>query len=95
LVDFTQGKFHEVIDDAGANSNEVTRVLFCSGKIYYELLEKQKADKRNDVAIVRIEQLYPTPFKQIQKIKEKYTSAKKFIWVRKNLKIWCLALYVP
>ncbi|MDP9079597.1 MAG: 2-oxoglutarate dehydrogenase E1 component [Bacteroidota bacterium] len=91
LVDFTQGKFHELIDDAYVTAADVTKVLFCSGKIYYDLLNKQQADKRGDVAIVRIEQLYPTPFKQMQGIREKYTLARDFIWVQEepgNMGAW-------
>ncbi|KAF5272475.1 hypothetical protein FQR65_LT17397 [Abscondita terminalis] len=59
LEDFTEGAFQEVIDDPNVTAKSVKRVILCSGKIYYELLEKQEADKRNDVAIVRIEQLFP------------------------------------
>ena len=61
MEDFTKVNFQEVIDDSYVKAASVKRVLFCSGKIYYDLLEKQQADKRTDVAIVRIEQLYPSP----------------------------------
>jgi 2-oxoglutarate dehydrogenase E1 component len=91
VSEFTQGKFRELIDDPNANSTEVKRVLFCSGKIYYDLLQRQQENKRTDVAIVRIEQLYPTPFAPMQKIKEKYTSAAGFIWVQEepeNMGAW-------
>src|SRR5690606_4239551 len=66
LEEFTTGSFQEVIDDSYVKASEVKRVLFCSGKVYYDLLEKQQADKRKDVAIIRIEQLYPTPYEQIK-----------------------------
>jgi len=92
LEDFTQGKFQEVIDDAYTqDAKKVTRVLFCSGKIYYELLEKQQADKRTDVAIVRVEQLYPTPVLEMEAIKAKYTNANEFVWVQEepeNMGAW-------
>jgi 2-oxoglutarate dehydrogenase E1 component len=91
LNEFTQGKFRDLIDDPYVNSEQVKRVLFCSGKIYYELLQKQQDDKRGDIAIVRIEQLYPTPFAEMQKIKEKYASANQFIWVQEepeNMGAW-------
>jgi 2-oxoglutarate dehydrogenase E1 component len=92
LEDFTQGGFHELIDDAyTADAKKVKRVLFCSGKIYYELLEKQQADKRSDVAIVRLEQLYPTPITQMQEIKAKYSNAKEIYWVQEepeNMGAW-------
>jgi 2-oxoglutarate dehydrogenase E1 component len=91
LADFTEGGFKEVIDDANADAKKVKRVLFCSGKIYYDLLEKQQADDRNDVAIVRLEQLYPTPIQQIAAIRAKYNKASDFIWVQEepeNMGAW-------
>jgi 2-oxoglutarate dehydrogenase E1 component len=91
ITDFTDGEFHELIDDAYVTRDSVTKVLFCSGKVYYDLLEKQQKDQRTDVAIVRVEQLYPTPFKQMQKIKEKYALARDFIWVQEepeNMGAW-------
>ena len=84
LVDFTEGKFQEVIDDSYADAKKVKRVLFCSGKIYYDLQEKQLTDARKDIAIVRIEQLYPTPVQQMAKLKTKYSKAKEFIWVQEE-----------
>ena len=96
LVDFTEGKFQEVIEDPYADAKKVKRVLFCSGKIYYDLLDKQQSDQRKDVAIVRIEQLYPTPVQQMAKIKSKYSKATEFIWVQEEPeKHGCLAIYVP
>ncbi|MDB5137407.1 MAG: 2-oxoglutarate dehydrogenase component [Mucilaginibacter sp.] len=91
LEDFTNGRFQELIDDNSADAKKVKRVLFCSGKIYYELLEKQQTDQRKDVAIVRIEQLYPTPIQQMLKIKAKYNKAAEFIWVQEepeNMGAW-------
>jgi 2-oxoglutarate dehydrogenase E1 component len=91
LADFTDGVFKEVIDDATVDAKKVKRVLFCSGKIYYDLLEKQQADDRKDVAIVRVEQLYPTPVQQIAAIRSKYSKATDFIWVQEepeNMGAW-------
>jgi 2-oxoglutarate dehydrogenase E1 component len=91
LEEFTQGRFHELFDDEYADPKKVKRVLLCTGKIYYDLLEKQQADKRKDVAIVRIEQLYPTPIVQILKIKAKYNKATEFFWVQEepeNMGAW-------
>jgi len=90
LEEFTKGKFHELIDDEYVEAKKVKRVLLCTGKVYYDLLEKQQADKRKDVAIVRIEQLYPTPLVQILKVKAKYNRA-EFIWVQEepeNMGAW-------
>ena len=91
LQDFTEGKFQEVIDDTYAEAKKVKRVLFCSGKIFYDLQDKQQTDQRKDVAIVRIEQLYPTPVEQMAKIKAKYSKAQEFIWVQEepeNMGAW-------
>jgi 2-oxoglutarate dehydrogenase E1 component len=91
LEDFTKGSFQEMIDDSFVKPSDVKRVLFCSGKIYYDLLEKQQADKRKDVAIVRLEQLYPTPYQELEKIKEKYKNASEYIWVQEepeNMGAW-------
>lgn len=91
LVDFTEGKFQEVIDDTNVKSAAVKRVLFCSGKIYYELLEKQQKDQIKDVAIVRLEQLYPLPVEQMEAVYKKYKNAKDAVWVQEepeNMGAW-------
>jgi 2-oxoglutarate dehydrogenase E1 component len=91
LVDFTEGKFQEVIEDSNVKAADVKRVLFCSGKIYYELLEKQQKDKTKDVAIVRVEQLYPTPVAQMEALYKKYKNAKEAVWVQEepeNMGAW-------
>ncbi len=88
---FTTGSFQELIGDPYADANQVKRVLLCSGKIYYELLEKQQRDKRTDVAIIRLEQLYPTPIKQIMALKDKYSHADEYVWVQEepeNMGVW-------
>src|SRR6202012_3332015 len=90
INEFTDAGFQELIDDSYVDAKKVKRVLFCSGKIYYDLLEKQQADGRKDVAIVRIEQLYPTPVQQMAKLKAKYPKA-EFIWVQEepeNMGAW-------
>ncbi|HAL54471.1 MAG TPA: 2-oxoglutarate dehydrogenase E1 component, partial [Sphingobacterium sp.] len=81
LKDFTEAAFQEVIDDANVAAKDVKRVLFCSGKVYYDLLEKQEAEKRKDIAIVRLEQLFPIPTEQLKAIRKKYNKAKEFVWV--------------
>ncbi|GEM66110.1 2-oxoglutarate dehydrogenase subunit E1 [Sphingobacterium faecium NBRC 15299] len=91
LKDFTSNTFQEVIDDAHVNAKDVKRVLFCSGKVYYDLLEKQEADKRKDIAIVRLEQLFPIPEEQLKAIRKKYTKATQFVWVQEeneNMGAW-------
>jgi len=90
LSDFTSKNFSEVIDDDSVKAPNVNRVLLCSGKIYYDLLEEQTRTARTDVAIVRLEQMYPTPFKQLEAIKAKYSKA-DFVWVQEepeNMGAW-------
>ncbi|OYU94472.1 MAG: 2-oxoglutarate dehydrogenase E1 component [Bacteroidetes bacterium B1(2017)] len=90
LEDFTAGGFKEVIDDESVNTKEVKRVLLCSGKIYYELLERQQTENVKNIAIVRVEQLYPMPEKQLSEIYSKYEGA-EFCWVQeepKNMGAW-------
>ncbi|MBE7177435.1 MAG: 2-oxoglutarate dehydrogenase E1 component [Mucilaginibacter polytrichastri] len=84
MADFTNGKFQEVIDDGYAKKDKVKRILFCTGKVYYDLLEKQQADKRTDVAVVRVEQLYPTPIEQLRRIRDKYKNATEILWVQEE-----------
>lgn len=94
LDDLTKGSFQEVIDDTYAQADKVKRVLLCSGKVYYDLLEKQQTDERNDVAIVRMEQLAPLPKNQLDAVLAKYKKAKVF-WVQEepeNMGYWAYLL---
>jgi 2-oxoglutarate dehydrogenase E1 component len=80
----TENRFKEVIDDNTIqNPLEVKKVLLCTGKVYYDLLAEKQKLKRNDVAIVRFEQLAPFPENQADKIVEKYANA-KFTWVQEE-----------
>ncbi|MFL5788295.1 MAG: 2-oxoglutarate dehydrogenase E1 component [Flavisolibacter sp.] len=82
--EFISGSFKEVIDDAFAsNTLKVKKVLFCSGKIYFDLLERQQKENRTDIAIIRLEQLYPLPLKQLEEINKKYSRATWF-WVQEE-----------
>ncbi len=75
---FTKGSFQEVIGDDYADKAKVKRVLVCSGKVYFDLLDRQEKDKRKDVAIIRLEQLHPFPTKQVEAELAKYKSAEIF-----------------
>ncbi len=92
LEDFAEGtRFQEVFDDADADPKKVKRVLFCTGKIYYELLDRKEADNRDDVAIVRLEQLYPLPIDTLWSIIQKYDQADEHFWVQEepeNMGAW-------
>jgi 2-oxoglutarate dehydrogenase E1 component len=86
VAEFTGGSFKEVLDDPNIKkADKVKRVLLCSGKMYFDLSEKQLADKRDDVAIVRLEQIYPLPIKQLNELKSKYKNA-EWYWVQEEPK---------
>ena len=83
--EFTTGGFKEVIDDAFVdNAHDVKKVLFCSGKVYFDLAERQLKDNRKDVAIVRLEQLYPLPALQLENLYKKYSQAATWFWVQEE-----------
>ena len=81
-AEFIEGKFQELFDDLNVGK-KVNRVLFCTGKVFYDLADKKIAEKRDDVAIVRIEQLHPLPAQKIQKILAKYAGA-EFFWIQEE-----------
>lgn len=82
--EFTGGGFRETIDDSfTGDTAAVKKVLFCTGKIYFDLAEKQQKDNRKDVAIIRLEQLYPLPLKQLEELYRKYGKATWF-WVQEE-----------
>ena len=91
ISDFTKGGFQEVIDDPKANPDKVTRLVFSTGKVYYDLLDGQEKMKDETVALVRIEQLYPFPQVQIQALIEKYKKVKDYVWAQEepsNMGAW-------
>jgi len=91
LEDFTDNRFQEVIADTNVTAADVSRVLFCSGKIYYELIEKQRNDQIKDVAIVRVEQLYPLPLQKMEEAYASYENAKEALWIQEepeNMGAW-------
>jgi len=84
VSEFISGGFREVIDDVFAgDAAQVKKVLFCSGKIYFDLAEKQQKTDRKDTAIIRVEQLYPLPLKQLEELYRKYNKATWF-WVQEE-----------
>ena len=87
----TGNRFREIIDDAAANPKKVKRLLVCTGKVYYDLLKRRQEADRSDVAIVRIEQLYPFPAVQFEEILKKYKGAGQPVWVQEepaNMGAW-------
>jgi 2-oxoglutarate dehydrogenase E1 component len=84
LKDFTKGGFKEIIDDDSVDAKKVKRIAFCSGKIFYDLIERRNKEGHNDIAFVRVEQLYPFPQKQFDEIIKKYKSASEYLWVQEE-----------
>jgi 2-oxoglutarate dehydrogenase E1 component len=82
--EFTTGGFKELIDDSFIkDASTIKKVLMCSGKIYFDLAEKQLKENKQDVAIIRLEQIYPLPVKQLEALYKKYGKAIWF-WVQEE-----------
>jgi 2-oxoglutarate dehydrogenase E1 component len=95
LSDMAAGSFQEVLDDA-AEIRKPKRVLLCSGKIYYALLQWRQNVKRDDVVIVRLEQLYPFPGEPLEAIARRYRSVRQWYWVQEepeNMGAWQFVRY--
>ncbi|NCT57610.1 MAG: 2-oxoglutarate dehydrogenase E1 component [Legionella sp.] len=92
LSDLVDGKFYNVIPEIDPIKPEgVKRVVLCSGKVYYDLLQKRRENKQHDVAIIRLEQLYPFPKKALRAELVKYSEAKHIVWCQeepKNQGVW-------
>ncbi len=84
VKELTKGGFQFVLDDPDAKPTEVKRVLLCTGKVYYDLYEKRKELEIEDTAIVRIEQLYPFPKKDILNCLKRYTNMGELYWVQEE-----------
>jgi 2-oxoglutarate dehydrogenase E1 component len=84
IDDFTKNGFAEVIDDVTADPKKVNRIAFCTGKVYYDLLDRKEKDNNTDLAIIRLEQLYPFPKKQVEAILNKYAKANSYLWVQEE-----------
>ncbi|MGZ3920354.1 MAG: thiamine pyrophosphate-dependent enzyme, partial [Bacteroidia bacterium] len=83
LTDFTKNNFQEVLDDT-VDVKKIKRVAFCSGKVYYDLIERREKEVVDDIAFVRLEQLYPFPKKQVDAIVKKYSGAKEYLFVQEE-----------
>ena len=95
LEEMSTGVFHSVIGEVDElDSKAVERVVFCSGKVYYELLEQRRKNELNNIAIVRIEQLYPFPEQELQAVLKEYQHVKQFCLVSgRAAKPRCLVLF--
>jgi 2-oxoglutarate dehydrogenase E1 component len=91
IGDLTSGSFQEVIGDATTVGSNVRRILLCSGKIYYDLLAKREELRTNDVAIIRLEQLYPFPIDRLNDVLQRYSDTVEIYWVQEepeNMGAW-------
>ena len=84
VAEFTSGTFREVIGDETATAKSVKRILLVSGKLYYELNERRNTEKRKDIAIIRLEQLHPFPYKQLQAELDKYPAKAQIVFVQEE-----------
>jgi 2-oxoglutarate dehydrogenase E1 component len=94
MKDFVKGSFQEVIDDPNTDGKGIKKVVLCSGKVYYDLLEGQQKKKTKEVALVRMEQLHPFPEKQLNTVLKKYKGA-KIVWTQEepaNMGYWTYIL---
>lgn len=86
LEELTEGEFQNVIGEIDSNiaAKKVKRVVMCSGKVYYDLLEQRRQNEQTDIAIIRIEQLYPFPYEDMKKVLEPYAHVKDFVWCQEE-----------
>lgn len=89
--EMANGSFQMLIDDEAAKADKVKTLVFCTGKFYYDLLDKREELNRDDVALVRLEQLFPLPAKEMRSIIKKYKNADDVVWAQeepRNMGAW-------
>jgi len=87
LEELANGTFQTVIDEVdNINKSDVTRLVLCGGKVYYDLVEKRREKELNNTAIVRIEQLYPYPAKRLAEVLAQYPNVKELVWAQEEPK---------
>jgi 2-oxoglutarate dehydrogenase E1 component len=94
VEELATGEFQEVIDDT-INPDKVKKLVFCMGKFYYDLLEEREILERDDVALVRIEQLFPLHLEKLQKVIDRYPNVVNYVWAQeepRNMGAWSFML---
>jgi len=86
IEEFANGSFQETFDDETVNKAEVKTLVFCTGKFYYDITAEREINGRTDVAVVRIEQLFPLPVEQLKDIIAKYPNADDYVWAQEEPK---------
>lgn len=95
LEDLANGKFQPIIDDTTADANKVEKLVLCTGKLYYELLAKKEELNAENIALVRLEQIYPLQREDLDNILNKYSNRKVLIWAQEepeNMGAWTYIL---
>jgi 2-oxoglutarate dehydrogenase E1 component len=91
LDDLAQGSFLEAIDDPAADHDAVRRLVFCSGKLYYDLVANEHRSEQSSVAIARLEELYPFPVEAVERIVDSYPRLEELVWAQEepqNMGAW-------
>ena len=94
IEELATGEFQEVIDDT-LNPKNIKKLVFCMGKFYYDLLEERENLERDDVALVRIEQLFPLHLEKLQQVIDRYPNVENYIWAQeepRNMGAWSYLL---
>ena len=84
IDDLVEGSFKCVIDDELKNKSKVSKIILCSGKVFYDLQEQRNLNKKSNIALVRIEQLYPFPYDDLEQIIAKYKNIKEVVWCQEE-----------
>ncbi len=84
--ELANGSFQEVIDDTSVDKKNVKTLVYCTGKFYFDILAERQNLERNDVALVRIEQLFPLPVEQLKAIIASYPNADDYVWAQEEPK---------
>jgi 2-oxoglutarate dehydrogenase E1 component len=91
LAELSEGSFKEIIDDPETDPEQVRRIVFCWGKMYYDLLKPKKSWNTRDIALIRIEQMFPFPHEQFGNLLKRYPNAQLIIWCQEepeNMGAW-------
>ncbi len=91
VEELASGSFREVMDDSSADIKKIRSLVFCTGKFYYDLLATKEENNRSDVALIRIEQLFPLPSDRMKEIIKKYKNADDIVWAQeepRNMGAW-------
>ena len=84
LEDLSTGEFRPLLDDAGADREATTRLVLCSGKVYYDIVGHERRGDATRVAVARLEQLYPFPVKEAAELVRGYPNLSELVWVQEE-----------